>query len=70
MRIAIFTLLLIMGLVGLCIFYIFTLRNQLLADLKYSIGLVLPLVAAIFTFLAYKRIKQDETLVRSYDRIR
>jgi len=35
-----------------------------------SIGSLLPFVAIILTFLAYRSIRRDEELIRSYDRLR
>lgn len=37
---------------------------------KVEYGLILPLIALIFNLLAFIRIKKDEKLVRSLDRIR
>lgn len=36
----------------------------------FYIPFIFPLLAAVFTWLAYIRIKKDETLVKSYDRLR
>ena len=37
---------------------------------NWEVQLVCPVVAIIFTYLAYARMKADEKLLRSYDRIR
>ncbi|MDG5800223.1 DUF4293 domain-containing protein [Marinilabiliaceae bacterium ANBcel2] len=44
--------------------------SELGAEIAYNITLVLPLIAAIFVFLAIRAIGKDEALVRSLDRIR
>jgi hypothetical protein len=36
----------------------------------YKVSIVFPAIAAIFTFLAMRRIARDEALVRSLDRLR
>jgi len=70
-RIGRFNILLMIGLVGLMYYY----ANYSLPTrpemVSYSFHTVLlPLVAAIFTLLANRRIQKDENLVRSVDRIR
>jgi uncharacterized membrane protein YqjE len=48
---------------------VFLLAKQ--ADaVQYKIAIVFPAIAAIFTFLAMRRISRDEALVRSLDRLR
>lgn len=37
---------------------------------NYKFASVLPLVAAVLAFMAYRAIKKDEDLVKSYDRLR
>ena len=37
---------------------------------NWEVQLVCPVVAIIFTYFAYARMKADEKLLRSYDRIR
>lgn len=37
---------------------------------QFGLGFGLPVVAIILTFLAYRSIKKDETLVKSMDRLR
>ena len=38
--------------------------------MQYNVAIVFPAIAAIFTFLAMRRIARDEALVRSLDRLR
>ena len=44
--------------------------NENLNSLHDQLGLYTPLIALIFSFLAYKGIQKDEKLVRSADRLR
>jgi hypothetical protein len=69
-RLAIYNILLMLGSIGLMYFYIRLGQGKLKAEVFYSFPIVLPLVSAILTYLAYRGIKKDEELVRSYDRIR
>ena len=69
-RLTIFNILLMLGSAGLMFFYIRHGQGKLDAEVYYSFPIVLPLVSAILTYLAFRGIKKDEELVRSYDRIR
>lgn len=60
--------LLIFGLIGLTIYYLF--GNPDFNIESYGIGLVMPLFAMIFNILALKKIGDDEKLVQSMDRLR
>jgi len=71
MRICIYSILLILGLYFLIWFY----QNQFSAqipieEVQYFYGLIFPLLAIVFIWMAFKGIRKDERLVRSYDRIR
>ncbi len=70
-RMCMFNILLMLGLVGLI--YFFSRFTQ--ADLNASNSvllwpIVVPPVSAVFTFLAMKAIQKDDALVKSYDRLR
>jgi hypothetical protein len=70
-RLCIYNLLLMVGLVGLI--YFFTKSTLISMDGKKSVLLwpvLCPLIAIILNFLAFKAIQKDEKLVKSYDRIR
>lgn len=45
-------------------------KPEVLGTISYSFGAFLPIIGAIFAFLAAHFIKKDEQLVRSADRIR
>ena len=70
MRLSVFSILLMIGSLGLIFFYSFHGKSKTGGDIFYLYPLVFPLVSAILTFLAFKGVKKDEELVRSYDRIR
>lgn len=45
-------------------------KPEVLGTISYSFGAFLPIIGAVFAFLAAHFIKKDEQLVRSADRIR
>jgi protein-S-isoprenylcysteine O-methyltransferase Ste14 len=67
-KIILFTILMLLGLLGLFIF--FTTFSFSGAQISFKTGVVLPLVAIILDYLAIRGIKKDEALIRSIDRIR
>jgi glucan phosphoethanolaminetransferase (alkaline phosphatase superfamily) len=61
---------LIVGQIGLFLFYFFNAAKQLDARKDFNISIVLPVVAIILLFLAIRHIAKDQALVLSADRIR
>ncbi len=70
MRLCIFSVLLLVGLCGLMAFYFLNAKNRLEAIVHYNYPLVFPVVTIILIYLAFRGIRKDELLVRSYERIR
>lgn len=70
MRLCIFAILLNLGLVGLLYFYISTFAGELLASIQYNYPAVMPLIAVVLNYLAFRAVRKDEALIRSIDRIR
>lgn len=71
MRMATYNILLMLGIVGLCFYFLkASLNNFDNVPTSYNITLVFPFVAAIFNYLAIRSIGKDEALVKSIDRIR
>jgi len=71
MRIAIFTIFLFVGMVAMNLYYVAVAKGQLDGALiLYRWRVVIPPIAAILTYLAFRRIRRDELLVKAYDRIR
>lgn len=54
---------------GLLFYQIIYLRNSGMS-VSFKVSFIFPLVSAIVTYLAAGRIKKDEALVRSYERLR
>ncbi|MFC2138832.1 DUF4293 domain-containing protein, partial [Bacteroidota bacterium] len=69
-RFCVYNILLMFGSGFLMWFYINQFSNKLECDVYYKLPIVFPLIAVVLTYLAFKRIKKDEELVRSADRIR
>lgn len=59
-----------LGLGGVIYFSAWSFANQLSGILSPANFIVIPVVAAVLIYLAFRSIKKDESLVRSIDRIR
>ena len=71
MRICIYLILISLGMVGMIFYYIWVAKNQLEgASVLHQWRVVLPPIIAIMLYLAFRRIRRDELLVKAYDRIR
>lgn len=70
-RLAAMNIFIILGYYGLIAFYIFK-RNPELNSVfeNIGIGIVMPFVAIVLTYLAIRKIGADEALIRSLNRIR
>ncbi len=51
-------------------FYVYALTSQFNARLIPGFMMTVPVLQLIFSFLAYRGIKKDDELVKSYDRLR
>ncbi len=71
MRLCIFNILLMFGLVGLIWFFVkYTMSNMSGIDSVFLWPIVVPFISIVLTYLAIKGIQKDDALVKSYDRIR
>ena len=70
LRITVFTIILLIGFYGLLAFYRFVMLDFEIISTKYSFTLIIPLISSILVFLANRKIKKDDELVKSADRIR
>jgi uncharacterized membrane protein len=71
MRIAIFLIFLFLGSIGMIYYYGYVMREKLEGEpLVYMWRCVIPPIAAILAYMAFRRIRRDELLVKAYDRIR
>ncbi|MCF8373242.1 MAG: DUF4293 domain-containing protein [Bacteroidales bacterium] len=70
MRLVIFNMVLIVGLLGLVFFYSSMIKSELDAEVTYGLINISPIVALVLAYISFHRIRLDEALVKSYDRIR
>ena len=71
MRISVFMMMLEAGIIGLVFYYIFYVRTRFEGLITvYRWRIIMPPVAIILLYLAFRRIRRDELLVKAYDRIR
>ena len=70
MRLSLVIMILSAGLVAMGVFYSISIIKEFHAKLIPGIMMVVPVLVLIFSFLAWRGIKKDENLVRSYDRLR
>ena len=69
-RLLIYNVVLLFGLIGVIAFYAYKLSSDLNAIIHYSYPIVLIPASIILIVLAIRAISKDEALVRSYERIR
>jgi 4-amino-4-deoxy-L-arabinose transferase-like glycosyltransferase len=69
-RLAVITMVMMAGMAGMIYLYISMSEEKLGVSAQYTIVDIFPLIAIILVFLARRRIRLDEALVKSYDRIR
>ncbi len=71
MRLCIFLMLISVGMIGMMFFYTWVAGNKFDAtQTLYQWRFVIPPIAIILQFLAFRGIRKDELLVKAYDRIR
>lgn len=70
MRLSVFSILLMLGLLGLIFYYALHGQGKIHGEIFYLYPVIFPVISTILAFLAFKGVKKDEELVRSYDRIR
>jgi len=70
MRLSVFSILLMLGSLGLICFYALHGKSKFNSEIFYLYPVIFPVISVTLTFLAFKGVKKDEELIRSYDRIR
>jgi hypothetical protein len=76
MRLCIFNILLLIGLSVLTYYYFTVIKKQItisgLTVIKHAfeISIIFPVISIIITFLAFRGVRRDELLVRTYERLR
>ena len=71
MRFCVFNILLMVGLLGLILFYYLSVKKDIgISHHTFRLSIVLPIINIVLTFQAFRGIRRDELLVRSYERLR
>ncbi|MBN1598218.1 MAG: DUF4293 domain-containing protein [Bacteroidales bacterium] len=71
MRLCVYNILLLLFMAILFAYYYFDIRNKLEVQMhSFSYTLVIPLVNIILIFQAFRAIRRDDLLIKSYDRLR
>ena len=70
MKFCLFNGLMLLAFYPIFFLYLWVNGKSLAATSSLAAALVIPLVAVILEYMAYRKINQDEQLVRSADRIR
>jgi hypothetical protein len=70
MRLCIINILLLIGSTGVIYYYVAAAFKNFEATVSYGISAIMPIIAAILTYLAYRGVRKDELLIISMDRIR
>jgi hypothetical protein len=63
-------IILILTMIALLAYYSLNISHTYNISIEPGLNMILPVLSLIFTFLAFRGIKKDEELVRSYDRLR
>ena len=69
-RLCVYNIFLLVGVEILIFYYALLFKNKFDAIIHYSFPVVIPVISIILTYLAFRGIKKDVELLRSYDRIR
>ena len=70
MRLCTYNIILMLGLIGFIAYYIYSNASELNAIISYSWAAIMPLISIVLTIMARGKIRKDELLVKSVDRIR
>ncbi len=71
MRVCVLNMLLMAGLMILMFFYYYMVKSSLQVESHaLKLPVIFPVIGIILTLLAYRKIHEDEMLVRSYDHLR
>jgi glucan phosphoethanolaminetransferase (alkaline phosphatase superfamily) len=63
-------LILVSAFIIVLVFYSYTVINRYNAELIPGIRMTVPVIQLVLVFMAYRGIKKDDDLVKSYDRLR
>jgi hypothetical protein len=67
---ALSVIILIFGLISILIFYSWNVISEYKVTIVPGFKMVIPILMLVFSVLAYRGIKKDDRLIKSYDRLR
>lgn len=70
LKLAVFIILLTVVFIMIMLYYLFWITGKYNAELIPGFNMLIPLLILISGIIAYRGIKRDENLVKSYDRLR
>jgi len=70
MRMALYNSILELGITFLTLYFAYQIATTHETTLGFSIGLIIPIIGSVLSYLAFRAIKKDDDLVKSVDRIR
>ena len=71
MRLCVYNILLTIAIIGVHLYFHFMLKKNLdFASSSFSIAAIFPIVNIILIFQAFRAIRRDDLLIKSYDRLR
>lgn len=70
MKLVVLMMFAVLGMIGILGYYSYEITGSSATSIVFSYKLLLPVFMLVFLFLAYRGIKRDEEIVRSYDRLR
>ena len=68
MRLCIYNILLLVGLVGIVLFVLYTVPN--VRSVSFSLPAVFPVISLILHYLAFRGVRRDEMMVQALSRLR
>ena len=69
-RVCIYLIVFLFGILGVLLYKVYTTQAAMQADAVHHLAMVFPVISAILTGLAFNAIRNDEMLVRAYERLR
>lgn len=70
MRICVYNILLTLAQIGLLLFSFYRYKSYIDSTTSFSFTVILPLINIVLIFQAFRAIRRDDLLLKSYDRLR
>lgn len=70
MRLTVYNMILMVGLIGLGLYYALQGAKELSGDLKLTFFTIMPVIAFILSLLAWRGVRRDYLMLKAVERIR